>query len=129
MNKNHWGYEDGGVLHLLKPASDAGLHQQQMQRCIIQKVPAFSYVRRSPASLRHPASPYSHKSTRMDGAESSSDSELESPLGDYALGERALGREERVNSVALSRDGSIRRVRRNDYSRSGRELTRPRESV
>ena len=113
-------------MHLLKAASDAGLRPKDA--CVLIRA-----TRRS--SRRSPASPYSHKSMSMDGAEaeseSSSDGELESLLGDYALDKYALGGEDYVldRNVTLSRDGSIRKARRNDYSRSAREPPRPREDV
>jgi hypothetical protein len=57
-------------------------------------------------------------------SDSSSDSELESLLDDYILG-NVLDRADHV----LNRDGSIRKVKRDDYSRSAREIPRPRVSV
>ena len=53
-------------------------------------------------------------------SDASSDSELESLLDDYILG-NVLDRADHV----LNRDGSIRKVKRDDHSRSAREIPRP----
>lgn len=67
-----------------------------------------------------------------DSAEAESDSSSDSELDDYILDKYILGRDvgrDVGGDVALNRDGSIRKVRRNDYSRSAREVPRPRENV
>ena len=63
-----------------------------------------------------------------DSAEAESDSSSDSELDDYILDKYILGRDvgrDVGGYVALNRDGSIRKVRRNDYSRSARSLCSP----